>query len=92
MRHNCLPGQSLGIYALNAGMSDRAEPSESLWRSSGIAVINLNFGSPPVPVWGELIPVPRTAGGGLDDIMESSGGQSVRTRKSLTDSIAHPCL
>ncbi len=30
MRHECLPAQSLGVYTLNAGMSDRAEPCESL--------------------------------------------------------------
>ena len=30
MRHDSLPEQALGIYALNAGTSDRAEPCESL--------------------------------------------------------------
>ncbi len=30
MRHECLPAQSLGLYTLNAGISDRAEPCESL--------------------------------------------------------------
>ena len=30
MRHECLPQQALGIYALNAKVSDRAEPAESL--------------------------------------------------------------
>ena len=35
MRHNCLPERSLGIYALNAGMTDRAEPCESLRAAVG---------------------------------------------------------
>ncbi|HUI08285.1 MAG TPA: hypothetical protein VL486_14895, partial [Verrucomicrobiae bacterium] len=35
MRHNCLPDRPLGIYALNAGMSDRAEPCESLRAAVG---------------------------------------------------------
>jgi len=35
MRHNCLPERSLGIYALNAGMIDRAEPCESLRAAVG---------------------------------------------------------
>jgi hypothetical protein len=38
MRHNCLPEQSLGIYALNAGITDRAEPSESLRAAVGWSV------------------------------------------------------
>jgi hypothetical protein len=35
VRNTCVPEQSLGIYALNAGMTDRAEPCESLRAAVG---------------------------------------------------------
>jgi hypothetical protein len=35
MRHTSVPDQPLGVYALNAGMTDRAEPCESLRAAVG---------------------------------------------------------